>query len=129
MRQNRRVPSLARCYGAPRVESDATAQRGPQRAIPRGALGAATAVLYVFLWATASAPSRVLARGAPPLGILAIRFVVAGAVLMAIAATLRLRIPRDARSWFELLLLGLGGNALYLGMTYVALRHLSAGMG
>ena len=111
------------------MESDATVQRGPQRAIPRGALGAATAVLYVFLWATAFVPSRVLARGAPPLGILAIRFLLAGGILLAIAAALRLPIPRDRRTWLRLFVLGLGGNALYLGMTYVALRHLSAGMG
>jgi len=120
---------MPRCYGASRVESDATVQRGPERAIPRGTLGAATAVLYVFLWATAFVPSRVLARGAPPLGILAIRFLLAGGILLAIAAALRLPIPRDGRTWLRLFVLGLGGNALYLGMTYVALRHLSAGMG
>jgi len=113
---------------APRV-SDASVQRSPQRAIPRGALGAAAAVLYVFLWATAFVPSRVLARGAPPLGILAIRFLIAGGILLAIAAALRMPIPRDGRTWLRLFVLGLGGNALYLGMTYVALRHLSAGMG
>src|SRR5712664_1051876 len=83
---------------APRV-SDASVQRSPQRAIPRGALGAAAAVLYVFLWATAFVPSRVLARGAPPLGILAIRFLLAGGILLAIAAVLRMPIPRDRRTW------------------------------
>src|SRR5438045_573984 len=113
---------------APRV-SDASVQRSPQRAIPRGARGAAAAVLYVFLWATAFVPSRVLARGAPPLGILAIRFLIAGGILLAIAAALRMPIPRDGRTWLRLFVLGLGGNALYLGMTYVALRHLSAVMG
>jgi len=110
------------------VESE-NVQRGTQRAVPRGALGAATAILYVFLWATAFVPSRVLARGAPPLGILAIRFLLAGVILLAIAAALQLRIPGDRRTWVRLFVLGLGGNALYLGMTYVALRHLSAGMG
>jgi len=60
-------------------------------------LGRPQPVLYVFLWATAFVPSRVLARGAPPLGILAIRFLLAGGILLAIAAALRLRIPRDGR--------------------------------
>jgi drug/metabolite transporter (DMT)-like permease len=109
--------------------SEATVQETRQRVVPRGSLGAVAAILYVFLWASAFVPSRVLARGAPPLGILAIRFLLAGGILLTIAAALRLRIPRDGRTWLRLLMLGLGGNALYLGLTYVALRHLSAGMG
>src|SRR3954469_20720435 len=120
--------ALARWYRAA-VESEAIVEPARARPVPKGALGAASAVLYVFLWATAFVPSRVLARGAPPLGILSIRFLLAGGVLLAIAAALQLAIPRDARSWSRLFVLGLGGNALYLGMTYVALRHLSAGMG
>lgn len=97
--------------------------------VAHGALGAAAAILYVFLWASAFAPSRVLARDAPPLWILTIRFAVAGGILLAIAAALRLPIPRERRTWIRLFGLGLGANALYLGLTYVALRHLSAGMG
>ena len=111
------------------MESPAKVQRAPQRAVPSAALGAATAILYVFLWASAFVPSRVLARGTPPLGILAIRFLFAGGILLALSAALRLRIPRDAKAWLHLFALGLGGNALYLGMSYEALRHLSAGMG
>ncbi len=95
----------------------------------RGALGVAAALLYVFLWASAFVPSRVLARGAPPLSILSLRFLAAGVLLLGGAKLARLAIPRDARTWFWMFLVGLGGNALYLGLTYVALRHLSAGMG
>jgi drug/metabolite transporter (DMT)-like permease len=109
--------------------SEVIVQGRPQKVIPRGALGAGAAILYVFLWATAFVPSRVLARGTPPLGILAIRFVIAGGILLAIAAALRLRIPRDGRTWIRLFALGLGGNALYLGLSYIALQHMSAGMG
>jgi drug/metabolite transporter (DMT)-like permease len=109
--------------------ADASLQAPARGAVPRGALGAAAAILYVFLWATAFVPSRVLARGAPPLGILAIRFAIASGILLAIAAASRLPIPRDGKTWLRLFALGLGSNALYLGLTYVALRHLSAGMG
>jgi len=103
---------------------------GPGATIaPRGIVGAAAAILYVFLWATAFVPSRVLARNAPPLWILTIRFAIAGGVLFAISAFLRLPIPRGRGTWLRLFGLGLGANALYLGLTYEALRHLSAGMG
>lgn len=93
------------------------------------ALGVGAALLYVFLWASAFVPSRVLAREAPPLSILCLRFLVAGGFLLAVAKLAGWKIPRDARSWSWLFALGVGGNALYLGLTYVALKHLSAGMG
>ena len=100
--------------------SEAIAQDGRRATVAAGALGAGAAVLYVFLWASAFVPSRVLARDAPPLWILAIRFIIASGILLAIAAALRLPIPRDRRTWGRLFALGLGGNALYLGLSYLA---------
>src|SRR3954469_7070447 len=120
--------ALARWYRAA-VESEAIVEPARARPVPKGALGAAAAILYVFLWASAFVPSRVLARGAPPLGILSIRFLFAGGVLVLIALALRLPIPRDRGMWLRVLGIGVGSNALYLGLSYVALRHLSAGMG
>ena len=93
------------------------------------AKGALAAVLYVFLWAAAFVPSRVLAHSAPPLSILWIRFVGAGVLLFAGVRVAGLPVPRDGGTWLRLLLLGILGNAVYLGMNYEALRHLSAGMG
>src|SRR5216684_2819981 len=95
----------------------------------RPALGVAAALLYIFLWASAFVPSRVLARGAPPISILSLRFLVAGGLLLVGAKLARLTIPRDAKTWLWVLAVGIGGNALYLGLTYVALRQMSAGMG
>ena len=112
--------------------SDAAAQperRGLTASAAHGALGAAAAILYVFLWASAFVPSRVLARDTPPLWILTLRFGIAGGILLAASAALRIPIPRSPRTWLKLFGLGLGGNAVYLGLNYLALRHLSAGMG
>ena len=93
-----------------------------------GALGTAAAILYVFLWASAFVPSRILARSAPPLTILWMRFLFAGGILFLGARLAGLPFPRDRATWIRLLLLGMGSNALYLGLNYEALRHLSAGM-
>jgi drug/metabolite transporter (DMT)-like permease len=102
----------------------------PSRATAsRDAVGVAAAIVYIFLWASAFVPSRILARGAPPLTILSLRFLVAGGLLLAGARAVRLAIPRDAQAWIQILLLGVGGNALYLGFNYEALRRMSAGMG
>ena len=96
---------------------------------PHTRLGTPAAILYVFLWAAAFVPSRILAHSAPPLSILWIRFLIAGSLLFAGVFVARLPLPRDGKTWLQLGLLGLLGNALYLGLNYEALRHLSAGMG
>ena len=87
------------------------------------------AITYIFLWATAFVPSRVLAREAPPLTILSIRFLIAGGLLLLGGRLAGLAFPRDLGTWARLFAVGVGSNALYLGLTYIALRHLSAGMG
>ena len=95
----------------------------------RRALGIASAILYVFLWSAAFVPSRVLSRAAPPLSILWIRFLIAGALLLGGVALARLPLPRDRATWISIALVGATGNCGYLGATYLAMRHLSAGMG
>ena len=70
-----------------------------------------------------------LAHSAPPLSILWIRFLIAGGALFAGVLAAKLPLPRDPGTWLRILLIGLLGNALYLGLNYEALRHLSAGMG
>src|SRR4051794_39250860 len=62
---------------SPRVS--APLPQAPHKAA--GALGVGAAILYVFLWASAFVPSRILAHSAPPLTILWIRFLIAGGVL------------------------------------------------
>ena len=100
-----------------------------ERRAGRDILGVTAALLYIFLWASAFVPSRILARGAPPLWILSVRFLIAGALLLVGAVFAGLEIPRRPRTWLSLFGLGLGGNAMYLGLNYIALQHLSAGMG
>lgn len=98
-------------------------------AVPGAKLATAVAVFYVLLWASAFVPSRVIATGAPPLWVLAARFLVAGALLVATARGAHLPWPRDARSWGVAAAYGVLANATYLGLNYEALRHLSSGMG
>jgi len=121
------------CGGAPhraQVHTTLASSRIDSGAKNRqAALGATAAIAYVFVWALGFVPSRVLARGAPPLSILSIRFLIAGGLLLGGAKLAKLSIPRDPRTWLRLFAVGVGSNALYLGLNYIALRHLSAGMG
>jgi drug/metabolite transporter (DMT)-like permease len=60
---------------------------------------------------------------------MATRFVVAGALLFALAGLRGATFPTRATEWAVIALLGVLNNALYLGLTAVALLHLSAGTG
>jgi len=79
---------------------------------PRGSRGG-RGLLYVFLWATAFVPSRVLARGAPPLGILAIRFLLAGGILLAMPQYCGCPSRETAGTWVGSSCLAWAENALY----------------
>lgn len=57
------------------------------------------------------------------------RFETAGVVMIGIAFIMRQRFPATVRAWLVAASLGVLSNALYLGLTYTALRHLSSGMG
>ncbi len=91
--------------------------------------GVAVAIFYIFLWASAYVPSKVASVESQPLWFLVARFTVAGALLALIARALGARFPRTPRAWAVAAALGVLANAAYLGLTYMALQHLSSGMG
>lgn len=91
-------------------------------------LGTAAALFYVFLWASAFVPSKIGVLGSSPLWFLVVRFAVAGCIGLGLALALGARLPRTPRQWAAVALFGVLGNAVYLGCTYEALRHLAAGV-
>jgi len=93
------------------------------------AWGTAAALFYIFLWASAYVPSKIGVVESSPLWFLAVRFAASGAIAIVIARALGARFPRTPREWGVVALLGILGNALYLGLTYEALRHLASGVG
>jgi drug/metabolite transporter (DMT)-like permease len=94
-----------------------------------GRAGTALALLYVFLWASAFVPSRVVSRMGQPLWVLTIRFAIASVLMAVVVVALRRPWPRTPAAWIQIAGYGLLANATYLGCTYEALRHLSSGMG
>jgi len=93
------------------------------------ALGVAGALFYIFLWASAFVPSKIGVLGSSPLWFLVVRFAVAGLLALAFARAVGAQVPRTRRDWLALVALGILGNAVYLGCTYEALRHLASGVG
>ncbi|MGP9813929.1 DMT family transporter [Rhodopseudomonas sp. NSM] len=86
-------------------------------------------MLFCGLWSFAFVAGKVGVADCPPLILLAGRFTLAGVLILGIAAVRRepwtLR-PRDVAICA---LLGLANNALYLGLGYVGLQTVSAGIG
>ncbi len=93
------------------------------------ALGVAAALFYVLLWASAYVPSKIGVLGASPLWFLVVRFATAGLLALGLARAMGARLPRTRREWAATVALGVLGNAVYLGLTYEALRHLASGVG
>jgi drug/metabolite transporter (DMT)-like permease len=87
------------------------------------------AILFSLLWASAFLAVKVALASSPPLFLMGSRFLVAAAILFAVAVIRRLPFPATPGAWGRLAVLGLLNYALYLGIAAVALRHLSAGMG
>jgi len=92
-------------------------------------LGTLAALFYIFLWASAYVPSKVGVLGSSPLWFLVVRFATAGSLAVLLALALRAPFPRTRRAWLTVVVLGVLGNAIYLGCTYEALRHLASGLG
>ena len=87
------------------------------------------AIFFVFLWGSAFVPSKIGVLASSPLWFLVARFAISGALALAIALSLGSAWPRGRRAWTLIVALGVLANAVYLGCTYEALRHLAAGIG
>ena len=99
----------------------------PARAVS-GVRYALLAILFCHLWSGAFVAVKVGLASSPPLFLMAVRFLVAGALLLGWARLTGRRMPANVREWGGIVALGLLNNAIYLGLTSIALRDLSAGM-
>lgn len=92
------------------------------------ALGVAGALFYIFLWASAFVPSKTGVLESSPLWFLVVRFAVSGLCALGVALALGAKFPRARKDWIAIVVLGILGNALYLGCTYEGLRHIASGV-
>ena len=85
--------------------------------------------LFCLLWSFAFVAGKIGVTYCPPLILLAARFLLAGILILGVAA-----LRRDAwsLSWRDVAVfavLGIANNALYLGLGYTGLQTVSAGLG
>ena len=94
-----------------------------------GRLYAPLAITFSLLWASAFMAVKIGLATSPPLFLMWTRFLVAGSVLVLVGFLLGHRLPSTAAAWGKLALLGLLNYGAYLGISVIALEHLSGGMG
>lgn len=88
----------------------------------------AMGVGFAFMWSSAFTSAKVALADAPPLLLLTVRFVISGAIAMGIGAALGQKPPRQLGQWGMLALLGICQNSLYLGLFFVAMTTVPAGL-
>jgi len=83
---------------------------------------------FCLLWSAAFAVSKIALADCPPLLLLSIRFLVAGAITLAGAGMLHANWRLAWRDGLVLAAIGIANNALYLGFSYSGMRTVSAGL-
>jgi len=85
-------------------------------------------LLFVLMWSSAFTSARIIVADAPPLGSLALRFLISGLIGVLIARALgqTWRMTRD--QWRATVIFGISQNVLYLGLNFVAMRTIEASL-
>ena len=83
---------------------------------------------FSFMWSSAFTSARMIVTDAPPLTALAIRFLVSGAIGIGLAAVLGQSARLTRAQWHSVVIFGICQNALYLGLNFVAMRRVEAGL-
>lgn len=101
----------------------------PATALPADApMGVAWAPIaaFCFLWSSAFAAAKIAVRDCPPLTLLTLRFLIAGALMLGVAAASGRWSRPGARDLAALVLLGVLNNAAYLGLSWSGMTTVSS---
>lgn len=83
---------------------------------------------FALMWSSAFTSARVIVEYAPPLTTLAVRFLISGLIGVALAFALGQSARLTRAQWRGVVIFGICQNALYLGMNFVAMQTIEAGL-
>ena len=83
---------------------------------------------FAFIWASAFTSARIIVTNAPPLTVSAIRFLVAGLIVLMLARALGQSFKLNPAQWRLTIIFGVCQNALYLGLNFVAMQTVEASL-
>jgi drug/metabolite transporter (DMT)-like permease len=85
-------------------------------------------VVFCLLWSFAFVAGKIGVTYCPPLILLAARFSLAGVLILSVVALRGERWSLSLRDTLAFALIGIANNALYLGLGYIGLKTVSAGL-
>ena len=83
-------------------------------------------VAFALMWSSAFTSARMIVTEAPPLTALALRFLISGAIGVAIAAAMGATWRLSRGQWRAVAVFGAMQNAAYLGLNFVAMQTIPA---
>ena len=88
----------------------------------------AAGVTFAIIWSSAFSSARIIVADASPLFALAIRYLISGLLGVALARALGQSWHLTPSQWRATLIFGICQNTLYLGLNFVAMRTIEAGL-
>ena len=83
---------------------------------------------FVLMWSSAFSSARIIVENAPPLTTLSLRFLISGLIAIALAAASGQSARITRAQWRATIVFGICQNALYLGLFFVAMQWIGAGV-
>ncbi|MDF1874040.1 DMT family transporter [Vannielia sp.] len=83
---------------------------------------------FAFIWSSAFTSARIIVASAPPLAVSSVRFFLAGCVALVIARALGQSFRLTRNQWRATIIFGVCQNALYLGLNFIAMQWIEAGL-
>ncbi|QFU07264.1 putative DMT superfamily transporter inner membrane protein [Rhodobacteraceae bacterium THAF1] len=88
----------------------------------------ALGLAFAVMWSSAFTSAKFIVADAPPLLSLSLRFAISGLIGVAIARAMGQTWRLTRAQWRATFVFGLCQNALYLGLNFVAMRSIDAGL-
>ena len=88
----------------------------------------AMGLAFALMWSSAFTSARIIVADASPLFALALRFLISGLLGVTIAAAMGQSWRLTRSQWYATILFGICQNALYLGLNFVAMQTVEAGL-
>lgn len=88
----------------------------------------AMGLIFALIWSSAFSSARIIVEAAPPMASLALRFAISGGLGVGLARILGHSWHLTRAQWRSVVIFGICQNALYLGLNFIAMQWIEAGL-